>query len=311
MTFDDLNLRGTLTPDFEMSKLSWLRVGGPATALFQPADLEDLRHFLKHYQEPIFPLGVGSNMIIRDGGLDAVVIKLGRGFNNITSLGDGRLEVGAAALDGHVARKAADFGVDLTFLRTIPGSIGGAVRMNAGCYGSYLCDHLISAQVLLREGELIIMDHADFKFRYRGSFLPDDAIILSAVLKGVEGNPEKLHAKMEKQLERRAETQPVRELSCGSTFRNPSGFSSTGKADDPMERKAWWLIEAAQMKGARLGKAQMSEKHANFLINTGGATARELEELGEAVRKKVYEAHKIQLEWEIMRVGKPLNKETF
>ncbi|AFO86963.1 UDP-N-acetylmuramate dehydrogenase [Phaeobacter inhibens] len=302
-------LRGKLHPNRDLSGLTWLQVGGPADYLFQPADVEDLSHMLRSLDPsvPVFPMGVGSNLIVRDGGLRALVIRLGRGFNAIEVEGD-TVTAGAAALDGHVARKAADAGIDLTFLRTIPGSIGGAVRMNAGCYGSYMADVFQSATVVLRSGEVVTLRGEDLKFAYRQSDLPEGAVLVSAVLRGPKGDPDALHARMEEQLAKRDATQPTKDRSAGSTFRNPAGFSSTGQADDVHDLKAWKVIDDAGMRGARRGAAQMSEKHSNFLINTGGASAADLEGLGEDVRKKVYANSGITLEWEIMRVGDPLSK---
>lgn len=298
--------RGTLTSNRSLSDLTWLRVGGPVDWLFQPADAEDLADFLAQLDPaiPVFPMGVGSNLIVRDGGLRGVVIRLGRGFNRIEI--DGlTVTAGAATLDAHVARKAADRGVDLTFLRTIPGSIGGAMRMNAGCYGRYMADVLVSATAITREGQIVTLTPEDFSFGYRHSTLPAGAVLISARLRGEAGEPEKLHALMQEQLDRRDASQPTKDRSAGSTFRNPAGFSSTGRADDSHELKAWKVIDDAGLRGARLGGAQMSEKHPNFLINTGNATAADLESLGEDVRKKVYESSGITLEWEIMRVGDP------
>ncbi|MGI9369640.1 MAG: UDP-N-acetylmuramate dehydrogenase, partial [Ruegeria sp.] len=292
-----------------LSELTWLRVGGPADYLFQPADIPDLQFFLQSLPTdlPVFPVGVGSNLIVRDGGMRAVVIRLGRGFNTISIAGN-LVTAGAAALDAHVARKAADAGVDLTFLRTIPGSIGGAVRMNAGCYGSYTADVLRKATIVTRQGEVVDLTAADLNFRYRQSDLPDGAVLVSAQFEGQAGDPAELHARMDAQLKKRDETQPTKDRSAGSTFRNPAGFSSTGRADDVHDLKAWKVIDDAGMRGARRGGAQMSEKHSNFLINTGDATAADLEGLGEEVRKKVYETSGIKLEWEIMRVGDPLKE---
>lgn len=296
--------RGTLTPDRSLADLTWLRVGGPADWLFQPADEADLAEFLRALppEVAVFPMGVGSNLIVRDGGLRAVVIRLGRGFNNITVEGD-KVTAGAAALDAHVARKAAEAGRDLTFLRTIPGSIGGAVRMNAGCYGLYVADHLEEIRLITRQGEVLTLKAAGLNLRYRQSDLPEGAVIVSAVFRAPAADPAALAARMEEQLAKRDLSQPVKERSAGSTFRNPAGFSSTGKADDVHDLKAWKLIDAAGMRGARIGGAQMSPMHANFMLNTGGASAADLEELGEAVRKKVFQSSKITLEWEIMRVG--------
>ncbi|EAQ46209.1 UDP-N-acetylenolpyruvoylglucosamine reductase [Roseobacter sp. MED193] len=301
------SVRGRLTENRSLSDLTWLRVGGAADYLFQPADVEDLRHFLAELpaEVVVFPMGVGSNLIVRDGGLRAVVVRLGRGFNAIETNGN-QVTAGAAALDAHVARKAADAGLDLTFLRTIPGSIGGAVRMNAGCYGSYIADHFVSAQIVTRQGELRQITAEELQFQYRQTALPEGAVLVSACLRAEVAEPEALHARMEAQLKKRDETQPTKERSAGSTFRNPAGFSSTGRADDVQDLKAWKVIDDAGLRGARIGGAQMSEKHSNFMINTGGATAADLETLGEDVRKKVYANSGIELQWEIMRVGEPL-----
>ncbi|WP_300031493.1 UDP-N-acetylmuramate dehydrogenase [uncultured Roseobacter sp.] len=298
------DVRGRLTASRLLSDLTWLRVGGPADWLFQPADTEDLCAFLSALpaQVRVFPMGVGSNLIVRDGGLHAVVIRLGRGFNNISCDGT-RVTAGAAALDAHVARKAADAGLDLTFLRTIPGSIGGAVRMNAGCYGSYTADVLVEVQAVTRDGAQVTIPAADLGLEYRSSALPEGAVLTTAVFEAPRGDPDSLHARMADQLAKRDATQPTKDRSAGSTFRNPAGFSSTGRADDVHDLKAWKVIDDAGMRGARRGGAQMSEKHSNFLINTGDATAADLEGLGEDVRKKVYAQSGITLEWEIMRVG--------
>lgn len=296
--------RGTLTPDRPLADLTWLRVGGPADWLFQPADEADLCAFLAALDPsvPVFPMGVGSNLIVRDGGIRAVVIRLGRGFNGI-EVGQGTVTAGAAALDAHVARRAAEAGLDLTFLRTIPGAIGGAVRMNAGCYGTYVADHLVSARIVARTGEVREVPAAELNLRYRQSDLPEGAVIVSATFRALPGDPAALEARMAEQIARRDASQPTKERSAGSTFRNPAGFSSTGRADDSHELKAWKLIEEAGLRGHALGGAQMSPMHANFMINTGNATAAELEDLGEEVRKRVFQQRGITLEWEIMRIG--------
>ena len=299
-------VRGRLTPARILSDLTWLRVGGPADCLFQPADVEDLSQFLNALDPNVhvFPMGVGSNLIVRDGGIRAVVVRMGRGFNGIEVTGN-RVTVGVAALDSHVARKAADAGVDLTFLRTIPGSIGGAVRMNAGCYGSYTADVFVKATAVMRSGEIVTLNAVDLNFQYRHTNLPEGAVLVSVLLEGPLGDPAELHARMEDQLAKRDASQPTKDRSAGSTFRNPAGFSSTGQADDVHDLKAWKVIDDAGMRGATRGGAQMSEMHSNFMINTGGATASDLEGLGEEVRKKVYDSSGITLEWEIMRVGEP------
>ncbi len=296
--------RGALTPDRPLADLTWLRVGGPADWLFHPADEDDLAAFLAALDPaiPVFPMGVGSNLIVRDGGIRAVVVRLGRGFNGTSVDGD-RVTAGAAALDAHVAKKAAEAGLDLTFLRTIPGSIGGAVRMNAGCYGSYVADVLEEVRVITREGRVETLPAGALNLRYRQSDLPKGAVVVSATFRAKPGDPAALEARMADQIAKRDASQPTKDRSAGSTFRNPAGFSSTGHADDSHELKAWKVIDDAGMRGARVGGAQMSTMHSNFMINAGGATAADLETLGEEVRKKVYQSSGITLEWEIMRVG--------
>ena len=300
-------VRGTLTPNRPLADLTWLRVGGPADWLFSPADEADLADFLSAVDPglPIFPMGVGSNLIVRDGGIRAMVIRLGRGFNAIQIDGD-TVTAGAAALDAHVAKKAAEAGLDLTFLRTIPGSIGGAVRMNAGCYGSYVADHLISVRVITRQGAVKEIAAADLQLAYRSSVLPEGWVVVSATFHAAKGDPAALEARMLDQIAKRDASQPTKDRSAGSTFRNPAGFSSTGRADDTHELKAWKVIDEAGLRGATLGGAQMSPMHSNFLVNIGGATAADLENLGEEVRKKVFQQQGITLEWEIMRVGETL-----
>ena len=300
-------VRGTLTPNRPLADLTWLRVGGPADWLFSPADEADLADFLAAVDPglPVFPMGVGSNLIVRDGGIRAVVIRLGRGFNAIQIDGD-TVTAGAAALDAHVAKKAAEAGLDLTFLRTIPGSIGGAVRMNAGCYGSYVADHLVSVRVITRQGLVKEIAAADLQLAYRSSVLPEGWVVVSATFHAAKDDPAALEARMVDQIAKRDASQPTKDRSAGSTFRNPAGFSSTGRADDTHELKAWKAIDEAGLRGATLGGAQMSPMHSNFLINIGGATAADLENLGEEVRKKVFQQQGITLEWEIMRVGETL-----
>lgn len=300
-------VRGRLTEGRLLSELTWLRVGGPAEVLFQPADLQDLQDFLAALpaEVPVFPMGVGSNLIVRDGGMRGVVIRLGRGFNGIEAEGT-RVTAGAAALDAHVAKRAARAGVDLTFLRTIPGSIGGAVRMNAGCYGTYVADRLVEIRAVTRQGALVTLPAAELNLQYRQSELPEGAVVVEAVFEGPQGDPAELDARMEAQLKKRDETQPTKDRTAGSTFRNPAGFSSTGREDDSHEMKAWKVIDEAGMRGATQGGAQMSPMHSNFLVNTGEASAADLEGLGEEVRKRVFQHSGLQLQWEIMRVGDPL-----
>jgi len=289
-----------------LSDLTWLRVGGPAERFAQPASVAELCALLAATPAgtPVFPMGVGSNLIVRDGGIRGLVIRLGRGFTHLEIDGD-RVTAGAAMLDAHVARKAAAAGLDLTFLRTIPGAIGGAVRMNAGCYGTYVSDVFVSAQAVTREGQVVTLTPAELNFRYRQTDLPDGWVLTEATFRAPRADPAVLEARMAEQLAKRDASQPVKDRTAGSTFRNPAGFSSTGRADDSHELKAWKLIEDAGMRGATLGGAQMSPKHANFLVNTGGATAADLEALGELVRKRVFETSGVTLEWEIMRIGEP------
>jgi len=307
ISIDDLpDVRGTLTAQRDLASLTWMRVGGPADVLFQPADEDDLSAFLAAIPAdiPVFAMGVGSNLIVRDGGVRGVVIRLGRGFNGISFAGD-MVTAGAAALDAHVARKAAAEGLNLTFLRTIPGSIGGAVRMNAGCYGDYMADVLVDVRVVLRNGDVVTLEAGALNLAYRSSLLPEGAVLVSARLKAPREAADVLEQRMADQLKKRDETQPTKDRTAGSTFRNPAGFSSTGQADDIHDLKAWKVIDDAGMRGAKRGGAVMNTMHSNFLTNAGGASAADLEGLGEDVRKKVYETSGLTLQWEIMRVGEP------
>jgi len=300
--------RGPLIADRTLADLTWLRVGGPADWLFQPADEADLAAFLAALDPsvPVFPMGLGSNLIVRDGGIRGVVIRLGRPFADLRIEG-AQISAGAAILDSHLARRAADAGRDLAFLATIPGAVGGAVRMNAGCYGRYVADHLISVRAVARDGRVLEIPAADLGLGYRQSTLPKDWVITQATFDTPAGNPQALAALMAAQRAKRDASQPVQDRSAGSTFRNPAGFSSTGRDDDTHDLKAWKLIEDAGQRGARLGGAQMSPMHCNFLLNTGGATATDLEDLGEEIRKRVLQTSGISLEWEIMRVGDRAN----
>ena len=306
---DEIEVRGRLVPGYDLSGLTWLRVGGPADWLFLPNDTDDLSAFLAALPDDIavFPMGVGSNLIVRDGGLRAVVIRLGRRFADISVSGD-VVTAGAGAMDAQVAGKAAEAGLDLVFLCTIPGAVGGAVRMNAGCYGSYISDHFMSAEVVLRDGSRANLGPDSMNFGYRKSELPEGAVVVSARFRAELDDPEVLKTKMKTQIAKREETQPTKALTAGSTFRNPAGYSSTGKADDTHELKAWKVIEDAGLRGACRGQAQMSAMHPNFLVNLGGATAADLEALGEEVRTKVFQHSGIALEWEIARVGEPAPK---
>jgi UDP-N-acetylmuramate dehydrogenase len=298
--------RGTFTENKELSDLTWLKVGGPAEFFFQPADLKDLINFLSKLPNSmsLFPIGVGSNLIVRDGGLKGVVIRLGRGFNSI-KVSNGLVVAGAAALDTFVARKAAEQGYDLTFLRTIPGSIGGALKMNAGCYGKYISDYFVSANAVNRSGDLVKLEKSDVLFSYRHTDLPADLVVVDVTFAPPLGEVDKLHEKMRIQKEKRDSEQPTSDITAGSTFRNPCGYSSSGVLNDNHNLKAWKVIEDAGLRGFKMGAAKMHEKHPNFLTNIGGATALELEELGETVRKKVFQNSGIDLQWEIIRVGDP------
>ncbi len=299
-------VRGALAPMRPLAELTWLRVGGPAEALFQPADADDLAAFLAALPDdiPVTPLGVGSNLIVRDGGLPGVSIRLGRGFNAVERVGAAALRCGAAALDARVALAAAGHGIaGFEFLRGVPGAIGGALRMNAGCYGRYVADLFQGAVALDRKGRRVALSASDMAFAYRACGLPDDLIFLEATLAGEPDAPEAVRARMVELMARRAASQPVKARSAGSTFRNPAGFSSTGAVDDTHELKAWRLIDEAGCRGMRLGGAQVSPMHPNFLVNAGGASAAELEDLGETVRRKVLETFNLQLEWEVKRIG--------
>ena len=298
--------RGKLTDNQMLSDLTWLRVGGPAEYFFQPSDLEDLMYFLSNVPDNIslFPIGVGSNLLVRDGGIKGVVIRLGKGFNSV-EVSNGLVVAGAAALDSLVARRAADNGYDLTFLRTIPGSIGGALKMNAGCYGKYISDYFVSAKAVNRSGEVVKLEKTDVLFSYRNTDLSADLVVVSVTFAPPSGEVAALYEKMRIQKEKRDSEQPTKEITAGSTFRNPCGFSSSGHTNEDHEFKAWKVIEDAGLRGFQMGAAKMHEKHPNFLTNTGGATASELEEFGELVRKRVFKNSGIDLKWEIIRVGDP------
>ncbi|MEO0683204.1 MAG: UDP-N-acetylmuramate dehydrogenase, partial [Pseudomonadota bacterium] len=289
-----------------LAPLSWLRVGGPAEVLFSPADIDDLAAFLAALPAdvPVTPLGLASNLILRDGGLAGVAIRLGRAFAGVERLGGDRLRLGAALPDARAAEAAADHGLaGLEFLRTIPGALGGAARMNAGCYGAYLADVFVEAEAVARDGARVALGPGDMGFAYRATTLPADLVLASVTLQGRPDAPEAIRARMADQIARRDASQPTKARTCGSTFANPAGWSSTGAADDPMDLKAWRLIEQAGCRGLTRGGARISDKHANFLVNAGGATAEDLESLGEEVRERVYETSGIRLEWEIRRLG--------
>lgn len=289
-------IRGRLTNNAPLANYVWFKSGGKADWLFEPADVEDLRAFCERLDGtiPIMALGVGSNMIIRDGGVPGVVVKLGEPFAEVEVTGETTLRAGAAAPAGKVARRAARAGIDgLTFLSGIPGSVGGVTKMNGGCYGRETCDVLVDCDVILPNGEFVTLTNADLQYSYRHSALPEGAIVVEVRFEGFPGDPEAIKAEMTRITNERKGSQPIGSMTGGSTFKNPPGHSS------------WKLIDAAGLRGFKHGGAQVSEKHANFLINTGNATSTEIEELGEMVREKVYAHSGIQLEWEIKRVGRP------
>ncbi len=293
-------VRGRLTENAALAGITWFRVGGPAEVMFRPADRDDLVAFLaaKPADVPVTVIGVASNLLVRDGGIPGAVIRLGRAFADIAVSGT-RVEAGAAALDLNVARTAAEAGVaGLEFLCGVPGTIGGALRMNAGAYGREMKDVTVAAEALDARGGAHRLSPAELGFTYRHSAVPEDWIFLSATLEGRAGAPETILARMHEIQTARESSQPIRTRTGGSTFANPSDPQAEG-------RKAWQLIDLAGCRGLRRGGAMVSEKHCNFLINTGTATASDIEGLGEEVRRRVFEATGVSLEWEIRRVGLP------
>ena len=304
------NARGRVTPMRSLADLTWFRVGGPAEVLFQPADAEDLSAFLTACPAdiPVIPVGVGSNLLIRDGGVPGVVVRLERGFNAI-AVESARVTAGAAALDAKVAVAAAGAGIaGLEFLRGVPGTIGGALAMNAGCYGDEVKDVLVEAHAIDRQGNRRTIHAGEMGFSYRNAAAAEGLIFVGAVFEGHADDAEAVTARMAALLARREAAQPIRERTGGSTFRNPVGFSSTGRDGDSHELKAWKVIDEAGCRGLRVGGALVSEKHCNFLINTGAATAADLEQLGETVRARVKSGSDINLHWEIRRIGVILSK---
>ena len=292
-------VRGRLTADAALSTVTWFRVGGPAEVMFKPADEADLADFLAGCPAdvPITVIGVASNLLVRDGGVPGVVIRLGRAFVEIEAKGD-RVTAGAAALDVNVAKVAGNAGLTgLEFLVGIPGTIGGALRMNGGAYGTEIKDVLESAWGLDRQGRRLTWTAEEMGLSYRHSDLPEDVVFGGAVLRAEPGDKQKIAARMAEISEARGTTQPIRARTGGSTFANPPGH------------KAWQLIDAAGCRGLRVGGAQVSEMHCNFLINTGEATAADLETLGETVRDRVRDTHGIELRWEIRRIGVPARDE--
>jgi len=289
------NLRGRLTADAPLAPFTWFRVGGPAEVLFSPADEDDLAYVLERLpgEVAVTVVGFGSNLIVRDGGVSGVVVRLGgRGFGAIETIGDHRVNAGAAAPDAQVARAAAETGIDgLAFLRGVPGSIGGALRMNAGAHGGETGETLVEARGVDRSGATHVFTNAQMGFSYRHSEAPDDVIFTRATFQGRRGDPIAIKAEMQRITAAREASQPIREKTGGSTFKNPPGH------------KAWQLIDAAGCRGLVVGDAEVSTLHCNFLINRGGATAADIEALGEEVRRRVKTSSGVELEWEIRRLG--------
>ena len=289
------DLRGRVMANVALADVTWFRAGGPAQVLFSPTDEQDLAYFLSRLPTdiPVTVIGLGSNLIVRDGGVPGVVIRLGgRGFGTI-SVEDGyRVRSGSAVPDVKVARAAADVSIDgLAFYRGIPGSIGGALRMNAGAHGGETTDVLIEARGVNRQGAIRVFTHADMGFTYRHSSAPADVIFTEALFQGRAGDQKAILAEMDRVTEAREAAQPIRERTGGSTFKNPPGG------------KAWKAIDAAGCRGLTMGDAQVSEMHCNFLINRGKARASDIEALGEEVRRRVREHSGIELDWEIKRIG--------
>ncbi len=293
-------VRGRLTENAPLAGITWFRVGGPAEVMFRPADRDDLIAFLtnKPADVPVTVIGVGSNLLVRDGGVPGVVIRLGRGFADVAIDGT-TVRAGAATLDLNVALSARDAGVaGLEFLSGIPGTIGGALRMNGGAYGKEMKDVTVSAEALDPTGRLHRLSLAELGFSYRHSGVAEDWIFLSAELAGARDAPAAIAARMQEIQTKREDTQPIRTRTGGSTFANPKQPEAKG-------RRAWELIDGAGCRGLVRGGAMVSEKHCNFLINTGNATAADLEGLGEEVRRRVFEQFGVTLEWEIRRIGLP------
>lgn len=292
-------VRGKLEASVTLAPFTWFRVGGPAEVLFQPADEADLADFLRLCPAdiPILAVGVGSNLIVRDGGVPGVVIRLSpRGFGQISTNGL-QVTAGAACLDASVAKKAAEAGIaGLEFYRGVPGTIGGALRMNAGCYESETKDVLVSCVAYDRAGQRHEFSCTDMGFTYRHTTAPADLIFVSATFQGTADDPAEILARMDAITEKREQSQPIRDKTGGSTFKNPDPLQSGG-------RKSWQVIDAAGLRGYQIGGAQMSEKHCNFMINTGTATAKDLEALGEHVIQQVKATQGVDLHWEIKRIG--------
>lgn len=295
MTVIDLPmLQGSAERNGSLADFIWFRTGGPAEWLVKPASAEDLAEFLRGLDPamPVLPVGVGSNLIVRDGGVPGVVVRLPKAMAKVAAEPGNRVRAGAGAMGISVASKARDAGISgLEFLRGIPGTAGGAVRMNAGAYGREVADILIEATLVLRDGRIETWPAARFGYTYRHSETPEGAVVVEALFEGVPGEPRTIGAEMDRIAAEREASQPLRSRTGGSTFKNPPGT------------KAWQLIDAAGCRGLRIGDAQVSEKHCNFLLNLGGARAADIEALGEEVRRRVKAESGVELEWEIQRVG--------
>jgi UDP-N-acetylmuramate dehydrogenase len=288
-------VRGKLTPHAPLAPMVWFKAGGVADWLFEPADLADLQDFVRDLdrQVPMMALGLGSNLIVRDGGVAGVVVRLGKAFAKVEKLDHTTLNCGGGASGILVSSTARDAGIaGLEFLRSIPGTVGGFVRMNGGAYGGEVKDILVDCDVILRSGELVTLPARDLHYTYRHSELPDGAIVIAARFRGRPGVVADIQAEMDRISAGREASQPLRSKTGGSTFKNPPGH------------KAWELVDRAGCRGLTLGGAQVSEKHTNFLINTGTATSADIEGLGEEVRRRVKESAGVELEWEIQRVGR-------
>ena len=293
-------VRGKLSRRAPLAKLVWFKSGGEADWLLEPEDADDLRDFLKAMDGalPVMPLGLGSNLIVRDGGVPGVVVRLGKPFADIEVLDGHRMRCGGGASGILVSSTARDAGIaGLEFLRGIPGTVGGFVKMNGGAYGREVSSILIECDVILPDGQQKTFNASELRYTYRHSELPDGAIVISALFEGEAGDPEKIGAEMDRIAEAREQSQPLRTKTGGSTFKNPDAHEAAG-------RKAWELVDAAGCRGLKLGGAQVSEKHTNFLINTGDATSSDIEALGEEVRRRVLEKSGVELQWEIQRVGR-------
>ncbi|GAB7553403.1 UDP-N-acetylmuramate dehydrogenase [Novosphingobium sp. 11B] len=294
LTLDQTAIRGKLTANAPLAPLVWFKAGGYAQWLFEPKDLADLQDFLRALDPavPLMALGLGSNMIVRDGGVPGVVIRLGKAFAKVTKVDDVTLDCGGGASGILVSSTARDAGIaGVEFLRSIPGTVGGFVRMNGGAYGGEVKDILIDCDVVLRSGELVTLGNADLGYTYRHSQLPEGAVVVSARFRGRPGEPAAIQAEMDRISAAREASQPLRSKTGGSTFKNPEGHA------------AWKLVDEAGCRGLTLGGAQVSEKHTNFLLNTGEATSEDIENLGDEVRRRVKDKSGVDLEWEIQRVG--------